>query len=198
MLLTIEMTIFAVIHIFAFSWKPYDISENPDPVVHYQGGIMGWKALWDAFNLWDIVKAAARGLRWLMHGRRYREGDISYERSRQGTGKGGLGSESEVSYHGYSGVTVADDVNSQQAYDRHVRAEEQEMGVMKGLSQTIPGKGGQQPQLKRTISADSEDYQVLLKHAQIPAESGGRGTKTRYVPPPKGLNHGYDDRGSFE
>jgi hypothetical protein len=59
------MTIFAIIHIFAFSWKPYDMTKTADPSAQYEGGRFGWKALWDAFNLWDIVKAAARGFRWL-------------------------------------------------------------------------------------------------------------------------------------
>jgi hypothetical protein len=78
-LLAIEMSIFAVMHIFAFSWKPYDIRHNPDPAAAYQGGPFGLKALFDAFNLWDIVKASARGFKWLFVGVRHREQDISYE-----------------------------------------------------------------------------------------------------------------------
>jgi hypothetical protein len=83
-LLAIEMSIFAVMHIFAFSAKPYDIRDNPDPAAAYEGGSMGWKAILEAFNIWDIVKASARGFRWLFVGSRKREQDISYEGHRRG------------------------------------------------------------------------------------------------------------------
>lgn len=46
---------------------------------------MGWKAMLDAFNLWDIVKASARGFRWLFVGARKREQDISYAHHRAGS-----------------------------------------------------------------------------------------------------------------
>jgi hypothetical protein len=78
-LLAIEMSIFAVMHIFAFSAKPYDIRKIEDVNATYSGGFMGWKAIYDAFNIWDIVKASARGFRWLFVGSRKREQDISYE-----------------------------------------------------------------------------------------------------------------------
>jgi hypothetical protein len=85
-LLAVEMSVFAIIHIFAFSAKPYDIRHNPDPTAAYSGGFMGWKAILDAFNLWDIVKASARGFRWLFVGARKREQDISYEEHRRVNG----------------------------------------------------------------------------------------------------------------
>jgi len=77
------MSCFAIIHIFAFSAKPYDIHNIPDPNVTYSGGFMGWRAILEAFNLWDIVKASARGFRWLFVGSRKREQDISYEDHRR-------------------------------------------------------------------------------------------------------------------
>lgn len=79
-LLAVEMSIFAVVHIFAFSYKPYDLRYNPG--ASYQGGFMGWKAILEAFNLWDVVKASARGFRWLFVGARKREQDISYAHHR--------------------------------------------------------------------------------------------------------------------
>ncbi|KAF2423721.1 DUF300-domain-containing protein [Tothia fuscella] len=86
MLLAVEMTIFAIMHIFAFSWKPYILDKTstsyatgaPVPA-QYHGGFLGVKALLDAFNLWDVVKAAARGFRWLFVGARHRHLDSSYE-----------------------------------------------------------------------------------------------------------------------
>lgn len=84
-LLAVEMSIFAIVHIFAFSYKPYDLRNNPDPEARYKGGFMGWKAILEAFNLWDIVKASARGFRWLFVGARKREQDISYAHHRAGS-----------------------------------------------------------------------------------------------------------------
>ena len=93
MLLCIEMAIFSVFHLWAFSWKPYDIRRSavvasesapgflPDPKTAYQGGPFGSKALLDAFNPTDLVKAVARGFRWFAVGRRTREQDISYKGS---------------------------------------------------------------------------------------------------------------------
>jgi len=91
-LLCIEMTIFAIMHIFAFSSKPYHINKRtslstafPEPGVpsnpslKYFGGFLGVKALLDAFNPWDIVKASARGFRWLFVGRKHRKTDSSYQ-----------------------------------------------------------------------------------------------------------------------
>lgn len=78
LLLCIEMFFFSLLHIVAFPWKPYDIRKSPDPAAHYEGGLLGWRAFLDAFNPWDIIKASARGFRWLFIGRRHREDDSSY------------------------------------------------------------------------------------------------------------------------
>ncbi|KAG9617176.1 DUF300-domain-containing protein, partial [Aureobasidium melanogenum] len=66
MLLCVEMAIFAVMHLFAFPWREYDLSKTPyaDPVTapgsgfsgtapKYHGGWMGIKAYGDTFNPWD-------------------------------------------------------------------------------------------------------------------------------------------------
>lgn len=94
LLLCIEMAIFAVLHLFAFSWKPYQTSgvatkypssnmDSDHPVYNQpgekQGGFMGFGAFVDAMNPWDLVKAFARGMRWLFVGRKTRENDISYK-----------------------------------------------------------------------------------------------------------------------
>lgn len=81
MLLCIEMFFFSLLHIVAFPWAPYDIRKSPDPNAHYEGGTLGWRAFLDAFNPWDIIKASARGFRWLFVGRRNREDDSSYAES---------------------------------------------------------------------------------------------------------------------
>lgn len=86
------MAIFAVMHIFAFPWKPYSIKHSysdplsepgsgfsgGDDTKRYKGGPFGLLALADAFNPWDICKMTARGLRWLFVGVRKRHEDVSY------------------------------------------------------------------------------------------------------------------------
>ena len=97
MLLCIEMAIFSVFHLWAFPWKVYDVRRSqivasesaagffPDPKTAYHGGPFGSKALMDAFNPWDIIKAISRGFKWLLVGRKTRMEDISYKNSAQGT-----------------------------------------------------------------------------------------------------------------
>ncbi|KAF2126200.1 DUF300-domain-containing protein [Dothidotthia symphoricarpi CBS 119687] len=87
MLICVEMIIFATMHTFAFSWKPYDLeseksltssehSSSSYPQV-YDRGPAG--ALLDALNPWDIIKACGRGFRWLFVGVRRRKTDSSYQ-----------------------------------------------------------------------------------------------------------------------
>ncbi|KAM0716534.1 hypothetical protein Q7P37_007979 [Cladosporium fusiforme] len=94
-LLVIEMAFFAVLHIFAFHWKPYSLKhgaaaytrsgesvENGAPTTlpisarRYRGF---WYAMYDSFNPWDIVKASARGLRWMFVRYKVRHADPSYK-----------------------------------------------------------------------------------------------------------------------
>lgn len=90
MLLCIEMAIFAVMHLFAFPWREYDLTRATDPLTapgsgysgtkpEYQGGWLGVKAIGDALNPWDMIKASARGFRWLFVRRKHRFHDISYQ-----------------------------------------------------------------------------------------------------------------------
>jgi Organic solute transporter Ostalpha len=91
LLLCIEMAIFAILHLFAFPYKPYTKPEQPpiypvasgsiDDIGPKQGGFLGIKALVDAMNPWDLVKGFARGMRWLFVGRKTRQTDISYKAS---------------------------------------------------------------------------------------------------------------------
>lgn len=95
MLLCIEMAIFAVFHFWAFPYQPYKLTskEHMTEVVpgeepsdeKYRGGFLGIKALIDAMNPWDMIKAVARAGKWLFKDRRHRENDSSYAVSRIGT-----------------------------------------------------------------------------------------------------------------
>lgn len=97
MLICLEMAIFATLHIFAFSTKPYKLNSSSDPLYakptntnynnaganqsgleRYHGGPFGILAFADAFNPWDILKAIARGFKWLFIGSRNRRTDPSY------------------------------------------------------------------------------------------------------------------------
>lgn len=84
-LLCLEMAIFAVLHLFAFPWRPYrldyatplDISGRTKD--RYYGGPFGIKAYFDALNPWDFIKAVGRSTRWLFVGRQRRLLDPSYQ-----------------------------------------------------------------------------------------------------------------------
>ncbi|KFY62884.1 hypothetical protein V496_04339 [Pseudogymnoascus sp. VKM F-4515 (FW-2607)] len=94
LLICIEMALFAIFHIFAYPHAPYKPGahhsgeENaskyptgdPDDLGPKQGGFMGARALLDALNPWDIVKAFGRGIRWMFVGARRRKQDASYSR----------------------------------------------------------------------------------------------------------------------
>jgi hypothetical protein len=93
MLLCIEMALFSVFHMWAFSWKPYVLGSKqfmaksvPGEDVnaqHYKGGFLGIKAMVDSFNLWDMIKATGRSAKWLFRGRKHRHHDPSYDLSRK-------------------------------------------------------------------------------------------------------------------
>jgi hypothetical protein len=83
MLVCVEMSIFAVMHLFAFPWKPYDLANQRPyevseelPKRYAYGAI---RAILAAMNPWDIVKAIGRGFRWLFYGVRHRKNDASYQ-----------------------------------------------------------------------------------------------------------------------
>lgn len=87
LMINIEMAIFAVLHLWAFSWKPYVIPSQGGEVtdfygngkVTYEGGPFGLKALGDAMSPVDLAKAVGRSARWLVVGRRHRMQDPSYQ-----------------------------------------------------------------------------------------------------------------------
>ncbi len=95
LLLCVEMACFAVLHLWAFPWAPYrpgaaqtfypvaDPSSGaaPAPNIHLDrsaGGPLGIKALIDAANIWDVIKAFGRGMRWLFVGVKHRHEDAVY------------------------------------------------------------------------------------------------------------------------
>lgn len=97
LLLCVEMLLFSIMHIWAYPWRPYrqdappifyplpNKETNAPPLenVHIPpaGGSIGLKALWDALNLWDVIKAFGRGMRWLFVGAKRRREDASYRKN---------------------------------------------------------------------------------------------------------------------
>lgn len=86
LLLCIEMALFALMHQWAFPYSPYRKGGSKFPIDNEgssgganKGGVLGYKAIIDAMNPWDLVKAFARGMRWLFVGVRTRENDVSYK-----------------------------------------------------------------------------------------------------------------------
>ncbi|KAI1409417.1 DUF300-domain-containing protein [Hypoxylon sp. FL1857] len=95
LMLCVEMAIFSIMHLWAFPYAPYVESAKtsfypvPDPSMGIpprenehgpkMGGFMGLKAFGDALNLWDIIKAFGRGMRWLFVGVKKRHTDPSYQ-----------------------------------------------------------------------------------------------------------------------
>ncbi|KAL2281529.1 hypothetical protein FJTKL_11459 [Diaporthe vaccinii] len=97
LLLCVEMLLFSIMHIWAYPWRPYqqdappifyplpNKESNAPPLenVHIPpaGGSVGLRALWDALNLWDVIKAFGRGMRWLFVGAKRRKQDASYRKN---------------------------------------------------------------------------------------------------------------------
>ena len=93
-LLCIEMAFFAILHVFAFNWKPYSLKHGAAAYTSSSNSLENgaaatipinsrryrgfWYAIFDAFNPWDVVKASARGLRWMFVRYKHRHNDSSY------------------------------------------------------------------------------------------------------------------------
>ena len=87
LMINIEMFIFSILHLWAFSWKPYVIASQGGEVTDffgngkasYEGGRYGFRAMIDAMNPLDLLKAIGRSARWLVVGRKNRMQDPSYQ-----------------------------------------------------------------------------------------------------------------------
>ncbi|KAJ4389913.1 hypothetical protein N0V93_007385 [Gnomoniopsis smithogilvyi] len=113
LLLSVEMFMFAILHIWAYPWQPYRVDA---PQVFYpapnanaptgklneagppQGGFLGLWAIVDALNFWDVIKAFGRGLRWLFVGVKRRKEDISYQKNAALVDMDGDGKDTNDSY----------------------------------------------------------------------------------------------------
>lgn len=81
------MAFFAILHLWSFPWKPYAAGFQTDEITDmygngkstYHGGRWGLRALLDALNPVDLVRAVGRSMRWLFVGRKNRTLDPSYQ-----------------------------------------------------------------------------------------------------------------------
>ena len=90
-ILCLEMAVISIFHMFAYSSRDYgihsklyqqELAAGDMTPPEYYGGFLGYKAIYEALNTWDLVKNISRGFKWLFVGRRKRMLDISYAVSR--------------------------------------------------------------------------------------------------------------------
>jgi hypothetical protein len=119
LMINVEMAIFGILHLWAFSWKPYILANQSTEVTDffgngkraYEGGNYGLRALVDAMNPLDLFKAIGRSARWLFVGRKHRQLDPSYRPQVETIGlqpsqEGSELTEHGTAYHG-AGVTMS-------------------------------------------------------------------------------------------
>ena len=70
LLVCFEMIIFSIMHLFAYPWSEYQSSDLGSAVIVPAPPL--WKPLLDVFNPSDIVRASARGAKWVTWGYRSR------------------------------------------------------------------------------------------------------------------------------
>jgi len=186
------MAIFSVMHYFAFPWKEYNTSRyKSDPLAApgvgysgpgptYQGGRFGMKAYVDSFNPWDILKATARGFRWLFVGRKRRFQDPSYNTV---LGKANIvsGSTAPPSYEGpvyTGGQGPATELNSNRGRTDTTTTDSDTAGLLANTHHTSPG--GPEGSRRYYRASTGEEGDLSLQHNQsgarppMSSEYGGR------------------------
>lgn len=167
---------FSIMHLFAFSWKEYEISKfSADPLTApgtgfsgdiptYQGGRLGIKAFLDAANPWDIIKAAARGFRWLFIGRRKRFEDISYKNNGMNSQPTPLGGGlNPTSYappsfqgNGDGATELGSRIDTQRGRGETLVAEDDTQGLLSHAQSTSPDLRGQGAHFKNNMHGSAD------------------------------------------
>ncbi|OAQ98021.1 hypothetical protein LLEC1_05037 [Akanthomyces lecanii] len=195
LLLCVEMAAFALLHLWAFPYKPYtkygakpryypspdlrkgDNKAVPNELEDHQGGVMGFAAIWDAMNIWDFIKAFGRGVRWLFCGVRRRKEDISYRRQ-------DAHDMDNLDEHKPSGP-------SYDAYRPDATMAEQPIGASPYTSQnpygTVPARPPRQGDVGVAVSG--EESAGLMQHAQTNPHSRPMGDDSRNNSPPRTQVH---------
>ncbi|KAL2802224.1 organic solute transporter Ostalpha-domain-containing protein [Aspergillus granulosus] len=146
LIISIEMALFAILHLWSFPWKPYAIGFQTNEITDlygngkttYHGGRWGMGALVDALNPIDLVRAVGRSIRWLFVGRKKRTMDPSYQPSTETIGLNqtdSAGHPSDTRYEG-AGAMMAGGVSG-----RYGRQADEEGEVLLSHAQPNPSSG---------------------------------------------------------
>jgi hypothetical protein len=214
LLLCFEMALFALLHLWAFPYRPYldnakttfypavgGLPPRENEHLPKQGGWLGVKALWDAVNLWDVVKAFGRGMRWLFVGVKRRHEDASYQAARKNSAIGvdmdDLGSHQPgpggKRFRGVDTAYTGAGAGSKSTEHLPIATEfrRSRFGIgMSGGGQPAEGGGGRGAGLERRASDDAPvaEHAGLIAHAQPNPHSPAR-LPDEY--------DGYDDAGAY-
>jgi hypothetical protein len=142
-ILCLEMAVIATLHLWAYPYEPYKLDTKEaereavpgEGILRYVGGLFGLKAIMDALNVWDLIKAIGRSARWAFKGRKSRELDMSYQSpfdSEIGLDQDGQ-KLSDIST-GYHGPRVGDS----RGPSYHVRVDSAEGQGLLGSAQPMP------------------------------------------------------------
>ncbi|XWX01240.1 hypothetical protein V2A60_009266 [Cordyceps javanica] len=195
LLLCVEMAAFALLHLWAFPYKPYtqygatpryypspDLQKGgnsavPNELERPQGGILGLAAIWDAMNIWDFIKAFGRGIRWLACGVRRRKEDISYRRQ-----------------DAHDMDNLDEHKGSASSYDAFRpggTTEEQTTGANSQSAETPYGRPPARPPREGDvgIALTGEESAGLMQHAQTNPHSQPFGADSRNNSPPRTQVH---------
>jgi hypothetical protein len=137
------MAVIATLHLWAYPYEPYKLDTKEaereavpgEGILRYVGGLFGLKAIMDALNVWDLIKAIGRSARWAFKGRKSRELDMSYQSpfdSEIGLDQDGQ-KLSDIST-GYHGPRVGDS----RGPSYHVRVDSAEGQGLLGSAQPMP------------------------------------------------------------
>ena len=187
-------------HLFAFPWKGYDTSRNfgdplaapgtgfSGPTPRYQGGPFGLLAILDAFNPWDIIKASARGFRWLFVGRKKRFEDVSYAGTPSKPKNNGLtaGGLTPTSYTGPSYAGAGDLPTELRSSDDGRRGRADTHPTDSDTAGLLSHAGGISPNRSHSFAQGSD----------IDPNDLGHGTALHHdypIPPMPSAYGGYDD-----
>ncbi|KAL3442193.1 organic solute transporter Ostalpha-domain-containing protein [Aspergillus insuetus] len=143
LIISVEMALFAILHLWSFPWKPYATGFQTDEItdlygngkITYQGGRWGMGALADSLNPIDLVRAVGRSIRWLFVGRKKRTMDPSYQPSTETIGLSqtdNAGHASDTRYEG-AGAMMAGGVSG-----RYGRLGDEEGEVLLSHAQPNP------------------------------------------------------------
>jgi len=170
--LCVEMACFALLHLWAFPWSAYDSQNN----MTKWGGFWGTRALWDAINIWDVVKGFGRGMRWICVGVHQRRQDSSYMSDDASSGRGkrrGFDNVANTQYSRNLGMShmagssstqhlpIASEFRSSVWYDRRHQFRQQ-LGL-------TPYTTKDDPSYKDSLRSPSRDESAgLIQNAQTP------------------------------